>query len=117
MDALGHLREIYEKKLREGPFPTADCSIAELTEYKHGIVTTFLADIAGVASHGPRLATISEARKAEFREIVARSFDERWPDMSAKVAPERSPTLFRLLKDSEEARLLILHYLAGESDL
>ena len=111
MNALDQLREIYETKLREGPFPTAECSTARLTDREHGIVTIFLADIAGIASHGQGLASITVARESEFRKIVAQSFDERWPDTSAKITPEQSPTLFRRMSDSEEARLLIVRYL------
>lgn len=114
MDALDQLREMYETKLGKGPFPLVDCHAAKLTDREHAIVTTFLADVAGIASHGRRLASITEARKTKFREFVARSFEPRWPDTCAKIAPERSPTLFRLMKDTDEARLLIMHYLAGE---
>ena len=115
MDALDQLREMYETKLRKGPFPLADCHAATLTNAEHAIVTTFLADVAGIASHGRKLASITEPRKTKFREFVARSFEERWPDTCAKITPERSPALFRLMKDTDEARLLIMRYLAGES--
>jgi hypothetical protein len=113
MDALDQLREMYEKKLGKGPFPTADCTAAKLTDREHGAVTTFLADIAGIASHGQRLASITEARKAKFRKTVARSFEEQWPNTSAKITPEISPRLFSLMMHSEEARLLIARCLVG----
>jgi hypothetical protein len=77
----------------------------------------YLADVAGIASHGRRLASISAARRAEFKKIVAQSFEERWPYTSAKITLERSPTLLRLMKDTDEARLLVMRYLAGESRL
>ena len=114
MDALDQLREMFETKLRKVPFPLADCHAAKLTDREHGIVTMFLADVAGIASHGRRLASITEARKTKFREFVARSFEQRCPDTWAKITPERSSTLYRLMKDSDEARLLIMRYLAGE---
>jgi len=102
---------MYETKLGKGPFPLADCHAAKLNDRERGIVTMFLADVAGIASHGRGLASIPEARKTKFREFVARSFEQRWPDTSSKITPERSPTLFRLMKDTEEARLLIMRYL------
>jgi hypothetical protein len=114
LDTLNQLREIYERKLGKGPFPLADCVAVRLTDREHGIVTMFLADIAGVASHGRRLASITEARKTKFRELVARSFEERWPDTSTKITPERSPTLFCLMTDTDHARLLIMRYLASD---
>jgi hypothetical protein len=105
------LREIYEKKLAAGPFPTADCSTARLTGREHGRLTMFVADIAGIASHGRRLDSITETRKWEFKKIVARSFEERWPATNAKITSERAPTLFHLMKDTEEARVLIVRCL------
>ena len=102
------LRELFEKKLGKGPFPTADCRTAKLSDREHGILTLFLADIAGIASHGKKLASITETRKDEFKRIVSQSFQERWPETSAKITSERSPTLYLCLKDTEEARLLIM---------
>lgn len=115
MDALDRLREMYETKLGKGPFPTADCSAARLNDREHGILTLYLADIAGIASHGRRLASVTADRHAEFKKIVARSFEERWPDTSVKITTEKSPALFRLMNDTEEARRLIMRYLAAES--
>ena len=114
MDALDQLREMYETKLRKGPFPRADCHAAKLTDREHGSLTMFLAYVAGIASHGRKLASIKEDRKAKFKEVVAQSFEQRWPDTHAKITPEGSPTLFRLMLDTEEARLLIARYFAGE---
>jgi hypothetical protein len=56
-----------------------------LTDREHGIVTMFLADVAGIASHGHKLESITEARRTKFREFVARSFVERCPDTCAKI--------------------------------
>lgn len=114
MDALNQLREMYETKLRKGPFPLADCHAAKLTDREHGIVTMFLAYVAGIASHGSRLASITEARRREFEKFVARSFEEKWPATNAKITSEQAPVLFRLMKDREQARLLIGRYF--ESD-
>jgi hypothetical protein len=102
---LDRLRRVYTEKLGKGPFPTADCSTAKLTGREHGILTLYL---AGIASHGKKLQSITEARRIEFREMVARSFEEKWPATYAKITRERTPTLFRLLKDTEDARLLIV---------
>ena len=117
MDALDRLRELYVTKLGKGPFPNADCSAARLNDREHGILVLYLADIAGIASHGRRLASISADRHAEFEKIAGRSFEERWPNTSAKITLERSPTLFRLMKDTEETRQLIMRFLAAESRL
>lgn len=114
MDPLDHLREMYETRLKKGPFPNADCSAAGLTDREHGIVTMFLADVAGIASHGRKLAFVPKERKTKFRDFVARSFEERWPDTCAKITSERAPALFNRMKDTDEARLLIKRYLAGE---
>jgi hypothetical protein len=115
VDELDRLHEMYETKLGKGPFPLADCHAAKLDDREHGIVTLFLADVAGIASRGRRLASISEPEKTRFREFVARSFQQQWPETSAKITPERSPTLFHLMKDTDEARLLIVRYFAGEA--
>jgi anti-sigma factor RsiW len=108
---------MYVTKLGKGPYPTSDCSAAGLTDSEKLAVQMFLSDIAGIASHGQKLATITAARRAEFEKIAARSFEERWPHTCAKITPERSPRLFRSIKDSEEARSLILRYIAGEFHL
>jgi len=113
VDVLDRLREIYETKLGKGPFPNADCSAARLSDREHGILVLYLADVAGIASHGRKLASITAERRVEFKNIVAQSFEERWPDTNAKIIFERSPTLFRLMKDTDEARLLVMRYLAG----
>jgi len=114
VNALDQLRELFEKKLGKGPFPTADCRTAKLSDREHGILTLFLADVAGIASHGKKLNSISDARKGEFKRIVAQSFEERWPETSAKITSERAPKLYSRMKDTEEARLLIMRFLAGE---
>ncbi len=117
VDALDQLREMYVTKLGKGPFPNADCSAARLNDREHGILVLYLADIAGIASHGRKLASISADRHAEFERIAGRSFEEQWPDTSGKITLERSPTLFRLMKDTEEARQLIMRCLAAQSRL
>lgn len=114
MDELDQLREMYETKLKNGPFPLADCHAARLTNDEHATLTTFLAYVAGIASHGPRLASITETRRREFEKFVARSFEEKWPATNAKITREQAPMLFRLMKDTEEARLLIGRYFGGD---
>jgi len=116
VDVLDQLREIYETKLRKGPFPTAECSAASLTGREHGLLTMFLADIAGIASHGKKLDSITAPRKSEFEKFVALSFRDKWPTTNAKIPRERAPTLFRLMKDTEEARLLIVRYFEGDNN-
>lgn len=114
MDVLDQLREIYETKLCKGPFPTSECSAARLTDREHGFLTMFLADIAGIASHGKKLDSITEARKGQFKKFVARGFKKKWPTTNAKITRERAPTLCNLMKDTEEARLLIVRYFEGD---
>jgi len=101
---------MYTQKLGVGPFPTNDCAVARITGELHGELVIYLANIAGIASHGANLATLEAPRKLEFRRLVARSFSERFPQAKQKITPEKAPMLFRLMADTDEARLLIKEY-------
>jgi hypothetical protein len=110
---LVRLREIYLRKLRIGPFPTDECSRARIGGKLHGELVIYLADIAGIASHGVKLADLGESRKLEFQMLVARNFWESNPSARQKITLEKTPVLFQLLTDTEEARLLIKEYLGS----
>ena len=77
----------------------------------------YLDDIAGIASHGVKLATLEEPRKLEFQKLVARSFSERYPGAIRKITLKKTPVLLQLLADTEEARLLIKAYFDDERPL
>jgi hypothetical protein len=109
-DDLVRLREIYVQKLGVGPFPVEECSIARIRGRLHGELVIYLADIAGIASHGVKLANLGELRRLEFQELVARSFWELNPTARQKITMKKTPVLFQLLADTEEARLLIKKY-------
>jgi hypothetical protein len=115
MDILITLREMYDSKLGKEPFPTKECASAGFTDRLHGELVMFLADIAGIASHGEKLATVSASRKLEFQRLTDRSFWERWPDARARVTPESTPNLYRRMEDTEKARLLIRKYLEKDT--
>ena len=108
---LVRLREIYLQKLSGGPFPTNECAAARITGSLHGGLVVYLADIAGIASHGVKMATLEEPRKLEFQKLVARSFWERYPGAIRKITLAKTPLLFQRLADTEEARRLIKEYL------
>jgi hypothetical protein len=113
MDLPDQLCDIYESKLVKGPFPWAECAKARLTDEEHGILTIYLADIAGIASHGQQLARIAEGRRSQFCQLVEQSFADRWPNLYAKVTAEHTPALFVLIMDTERARMLIKQYFSG----
>ena len=107
---LVRLREIYVRMLDVGPFPVEECSVARIRGRLHGELVMYLANIAGIASHGVRLADLGELRKLEFQKLVARSFWELNPSARQKITLKKTPVLFQLLADTEEARLLIKEY-------
>jgi hypothetical protein len=111
---LVRLHEIYLQKLGVGPFPTNECAAARITGSLRGGLVVYLSDIAGIASHGVKMATLEEPRKLEFQKLVARSFWERYPDAIRKISLEKTPVLFQRLEDTEEARLLIKAYFDDE---
>jgi hypothetical protein len=114
VDPLDRLRLMYEQNLRRGPFPTEECYIAGFGDGSIRLeLDLFLADIAGIASHGQKLKVISTARRLEFLRISSSSFWDRFPspEIRERITVERTPSLFRLMEDAEEARQLILHCL------
>jgi len=112
-DELARLGEIYDKKLSPGPFPSRDFRVAGLPPQLDLRLELYIYDIAGIASHGIKLATITAERRAEFRKIVAQNFWDRHPETRERVTAESTPVLFQLMEDMEEARLIVKKYLAS----
>ena len=109
-DDLKRLRLIYEQSLGRGPFPTEECFTAGITGKLHGELVVYLADIAGIASHGQKLNAISPERRLEFLKLSSRSFWDKFqpPEVQQRISLEHTPDLFRLIEDTEQARQLIL---------
>lgn len=110
LEDMMRLRFIYETELRRGPFPTKECGIAEIDGKLRLELDIYLANIAGIASHGAKLQTIEPDRRREFIEFAERAFWDRFPapQIQKKINLKRTPSLYRLLESTEEARLLIL---------
>ncbi len=102
------LRSMYDLKLGRGPYPTSEVSPQLFPEPEPGTISMYLADIAGIASHGERLLALEVSRRNQFRALTAQSFAERFPDVSQKITMDRTPILRQLMNDTEEARTLIV---------
>jgi hypothetical protein len=107
LDDCLRLRTLYEDKLKSGPYPTSEVTPARFPEPAPGNLHMYLADIAGIASHGEKLLGLEGIRRDQFRTAVAESFAERWPQISQQISPNETPKLHRLMDDTEEARILI----------
>jgi hypothetical protein len=109
-NSLKRLRLMYEQSLGRSPFPTEECFIAGITEKLHGELVVYLADIAGIASHGQKLKTISPERRLEFLKLSSPSFWDKFPspEVQQKITSEHTPNLLRMMEDIEQARQLIL---------
>jgi len=113
------LEDLFEKELGQGPFPAAQTRmIARGENYArfHGHLLLFLADIAGIASRGRRLQKISTEDRTRFLEIARAGFFDKYPQyrhIERRITDTSAPDLLKLLKATEQARLLILEGLAG----
>jgi hypothetical protein len=67
----------------------------------------YLADIAGIASHGEKLIELETHRRNQFRKVVAESLAEKWPRISQQINLNETPRLHRLMDNTEQARVLI----------
>jgi hypothetical protein len=109
---------LYKTELGIGPLPTSQIrQVAQGDDYAsfHGHLSIFLAGIAGIASQGKQLRRISNERQNEFRQIAKIPFFVKYPEFSHlkhRITSERVPDFLRLMKATEEARLLILQALA-----
>lgn len=75
----------------------------------------YLANIAGIASHGEKLLNLEAARRKEFRMLVTQSFADRWPEISQKITMNHTPVLRQLMDDTEDARSLIKEILTDDA--
>jgi hypothetical protein len=112
IEACSRLRSMYDSKLGRGPYPTSEVSPQRFPEPEPSTISTYLADIAGIASHGTKLLNLEVTRREEFRTFVAQSFADRWPDVSKKITTNHTPALRQLLNYTEDARTLIEEVLA-----
>jgi len=103
---------MYEVKLGRGPYPTSEVTRKRFPEPAPSIILMYLADVAGIASHGEKLMALETTRRDHFRKIVECSFAEKWPKISRQISMNDPPMLCRLMTDTEEARVLIKKVLA-----
>ena len=119
-ETLVKLRQLYEAELGKGPFPlkqVREVGKGKDYDYFHGHLDHWLADIAGIASHGKRLNKISAERKSEFRQLAAQPFFTEHPQfrrIQERISKSDVPDLKRLMESTETARLLILEVFAEE---
>jgi hypothetical protein len=99
------LRSIYELRLGRGPYPTFEVSPQRFPEREPGTISMYLADIAGIASHGEKLLNlensprrVSNTRRSKFCGPLARYIPEDHLEAHTRPAPvderhrERSDT-------------------------
>lgn len=101
------LRTLYEEKLKPGPYPTSEVTSERFPEPAPGTLLMYLADVAGIASHGEKLIGLAGIRREQFRKVTAESFAERWPQISQQISANETPKVRRLMDDTEEAPVLI----------
>lgn len=106
------LRRMYEEKLKAGPYPTSEVTPQRFPEPAPGIILMYLADVAGIASHGEKLLSLESKRRDQFREVVAESFKDKFPDISQRITLGETPKLCRFIDDTENACVLIRKVLA-----
>jgi hypothetical protein len=104
---LKKLREIYDRQLSVGPFPTAECAVARIAGNLHADLVLYLADIAGLASRGEGLAELDQSTRHSFKHVVAKSFLEKYPECKERITAVDTPKLYQLISTTEQARLLI----------
>jgi len=94
---------------RLSPFPGQDIMALiphdrELRIDFHTYVDLYFGEIAGCASSADRLDRRSTAVLEKARNILAKSFFERYPRyvaLQASITPERTPALLRQMQDME----------------
>jgi hypothetical protein len=121
-EILVRLAQLFETELGVGPFPLEQANqVGRGKDWDrfHGCLDLFLADIAGIASHGARLRKISAERRAEFQLIAAQSFFVKYPEyryIETRIQTSDVPDLKRLMDSTERARLLIVEALAEDQE-
>jgi hypothetical protein len=119
-EILIKLSELYENELGRGPFPTSEThEVGRGQDFDrfHGCLIIYLADIAGIASHGKRLKKISPERKREFQRFAAQSFFAKYPEfhsMEKRIQISDVPALKRLMDSTEQARQMIVEALTED---
>lgn len=114
------LAQLYEEELGVGPFPLEEAHTVGKGKHWvlfHAQLDHFLANIAGIASHGKRLKKISPERRLEFQRIAAQSFFVKYPEyryIETRIQTSDVPDLKRLLDATEQARLLIVEALTED---
>jgi hypothetical protein len=109
MDDSDRLKQLYKEVLAKSPFPTEECSQAQITAAAHGALILYLADIAGLASRGEQgLAALSDHEKESFRDLASKSIATRLPEVRERITPDTTPKLDDLIEATERARLIIL---------
>jgi hypothetical protein len=128
INELEEIKGFYlESSLGNGPFPLEDikrvCLISRVTvsvRYDfHASLDLYLADIAGIASHGKKLDKLSPARSDEFREKVSKPFFDRYHDfrqLEPHITSINAPSLFKHMTEAEQARLW-LKRLLGDAEV
>ena len=111
MADLQILRKLFEEKLFNGPFPTAECAKAGIYEKAHGDLVIYLADIAGISSRGQNLADVDAPTKQRFRKLVGKGWWEMHPETTSSVTIHNTPRLYERISATEVARMIILNYL------
>jgi hypothetical protein len=61
---------MYEEKLKPGPYPTSESHTETLSGTDTGTLSLYLADVAGIASHGEKLIGLEAIRREQFRKIT-----------------------------------------------
>lgn len=114
LDDCLRLRRMYEEKLKPGPYPLSEVREMGLTDSEKGNLSAYLADVAGIASHGGKLLTLEVSRRTKFRRYVADGFAAKWPRITKQISASETPRMHRLMNDTEEARVLIMKILGGD---
>ncbi len=108
------LRRTYEEKLKPGPYPTTEVRVMGLTDSEAGNLSMYLADIAGIASHGAKLLALEASRRRQFQRVVAEGFATKWPQIYQHISAGETPKMHRLMNETEEARVLIKRVLGDD---
>jgi hypothetical protein len=101
------VKRMYEGMLKVGPYPTSEVRVMGLTDSESANLSMYLADVAGIASHGVKLLALEASRRKKFQQVVAESFATKWPQINQRISASETPKMYRLMIVTEDARLLI----------
>jgi hypothetical protein len=108
------LRKLYEEKLKPGPYPTSEVGVMGLTDSESCYLLMYLADVAGIASHGVKLLALEVSRRKEFLRVADGSLATQWPMIAQHISASETPRMHLLASDTEEARVLIKRVLGED---